>query len=307
MQKAIIITGQTGTGKTNYALTMAKKLQGEIISADARQIYKKTTIVTGKDVEGTFTHVHSLDLDGGKKADVGYYMTRGIKLWGYDIVEPRTSFSSHDYKTVIYSILRNTISTSVIPIIVGGTHLYIKQITQGFDVAIEPNWQLRAQLDLLNVTQLQEMLKHLNAETFDQMNKSDRANPRRLIRKIEIARAEQDAAYTARAADTSLIEVDRYIGLRFASPEQCKAVLLKRVKSRLAQGAVEETRMLLQKGYMLRDPGMQAIGYKELAAFINGGISLDEAKNLWLTAEVQYAKRQLSFMRQNNLIEWRVV
>ncbi len=303
MQKAIIITGQTGTGKTKRALVEAKKINGELISADARSVYKKLDIITGKDIgPATFHKVYELRLDSGRIAEIGYYTLDDIKVWGYDFINPDTYFSSHDYKLAVSYILRNTIPESSVPIIVGGTYLYIKHLVAPFDFAVGPQWELRKKLEDASVSDLQEELKNLDAELFLSMNPSDQANPRRLIRKIEIAMSPKQSP--SEQVKEEGIEVEKKIGLRFSTDKDCRQTIEKRIQQRLVDGALQEVNNLLAEGYTEKDPGLQTIGYKELISHVEGKASLEEATEKWLTAEVQYAKRQLSFMKQDASIEW---
>lgn len=304
MHKAIIITGQTGTGKTRRAIGDAKKIGGELISADARLIYKKLDIITGKDVgSAVFQKVHELQLDSSRIADIGYYTLDTVRVWGCDFVNPDTHFSSYDYKLAIQYILRNAIAKSSVPIIVGGTHLYIKHLLQPFDYAVGPQWNLRTELEGLSLSTLQEKLKNLDAEVFSSMNTSDQANPRRLIRKIEIAMSPQQNPAESVDAEVDF-EIGKKIGLRYATHDDCRQTIAERIQQRLDGGAIEEVEKLLAEGYTENDPGLHTIGYKELMGHIRGETSLEEACDKWLTAEVQYAKRQLSFMKQDSAIEW---
>ncbi|MBP9816183.1 hypothetical protein KBD09_03025 [Candidatus Woesebacteria bacterium] len=304
MQKAIIITGQTGTGKTRRAINDAKKIGGELISADARLIYKKLDIITGKDVgSAVFQKVHELKLDSSRIADIGYYTLDTVRVWGCDFVNPDTHFSSYDYKLAIQYILRNAIAKSSVPIIVGGTHLYIKHLLQPFDFAVGPQWKLRTELEDHSLSKLQEKLKNLDNEVFLSMNSSDQANPRRLIRKIEIAMSPKQILKEPMKNDVDL-EIEKRIGLRYSTPEDCRLTISDRIQQRISNGAIEEVEKLLAEGYTENDPGLHTIGYKELMGHIRGETSLEEACDKWLTAEVQYAKRQLSFMKQDSAIEW---
>lgn len=308
MKKAIIITGQTGTGKTARAIDEAKLVGGEILNADARQIYKSLTIVTGKDLsDNSYTNVSEVSLGDNRLADIGYYTIDGIRIWGYDLIAPSTFFSSFDYKIVANNILRNAISASSTPIIVGGTHLYIKHLTQNFDIDVAPNWELRKVLEGLSTNELQERLQQIDSSLFTSMNESDRLNPRRLMRKIEIAtNTLSDQSFTKKPHIPSIAYAKK-IGLAFSSPEACRTVIQRRIEERIKAGAINEIKEVLRRGYTEDDPGLQAIGYKELISYLKGTLTLEEAVNAWLTAEVQYAKRQLSFMKQDKAIEWSMV
>ncbi len=308
MKKALIITGQTGTGKTARAIQEAQRISGEILNADARQIYRYLTIVTGKDISSSvFIKIEDIPIDQERLAAIGYYTIDGIRVWGYDLIDPSTHFSSFDYKVVANHIVRNAISESATPIIVGGTHLYVKHITQNFNIDVPPNWQLREQLEKLSIAELQKKLMYIDESTFSTMNASDQLNPRRLIRKIEIASHINTSVTKKRKPLFEPIPYYKKIGLAFSSTELCRDVIARRIESRLEAGALDEVKRVLQLGYTSADPGLKAIGYKELISYIEGATTLDEAKKAWLTAEVQYAKRQHSFMKQDQEIEWEMV
>lgn len=289
MNKLIVITGQTATGKTSYARKIALEQNGELINADSRQIYRHLDIVTGKE------------------------RLNDIPIWLYDIVEPNTPFSSSEYAQHARRAIKKIHGRGKTPIIVGGTYLYIKNLLYGFETeSIGPQWELREELNKDSVEDLQIRLRKLSYETFENMNNSDRNNPRRLIRRIEILshrdsspsltslRANQDDKVLAQ----NTIEI---IGLRFADDEKLRATIEKRVQSRIAAGAITETRNLLSMGYKKTDPGLQTIGYKQIIQFLEEEISEEQMIALWITAEVQYAKRQYTFMKTNSAITWLTV
>lgn len=296
MQKAIIITGQTATGKTNQALDLAKKHGGQIISADARQVYTHLDIVTGKD----FKDRNYVKVEDYKNISIGYYTIEGIKVWGYDLLTPDMRFSSHNYTTIVEHIVKFTMNPYDLPIIVGGTYLYLQDLLYGFDIQVKPDWDLRKKLDSDTVEELQS---RLDSKTLKSMNNSDRNNPRRLIRKIEI----QAAPQTPITPHEPWIQAKEFHGYHFASKEDLRATITQRVHSRVAAGAIQETKSVLQKGYTKSDPGLQTIGYKEIFMYLDGELTEEEAINSWITSEVQYAKRQWTFMRSNPDITWHEV
>lgn len=284
MNKLIVITGQTATGKTSYAHKLALEQNGELINADSRQIYKHLDIVTGKE---------RLD---------------DVPIWLYDIVEPSTPFSSSEYAQHARKVIKEIHSRGKTPIIVGGTYLYIKNLLYGFETeSIGPNWELREELNKASVQDLQIRLRELSYETFENMNNSDRNNPRRLIRRIEILSHPDPSPPKEVQDDSELQDVVKIIGLRFADDEKLRATIEKRVHARIAAGAIKETRLLLTKGYKKEDPGLQTIGYKQIIQFLDEEISEEQMIVLWITAEVQYAKRQYTFMKTNSAITWHTV
>ncbi len=308
MNKLIVITGQTATGKTSYARKLALEHNGELINADSRQIYKHLDVVTGKE--------RLID----------------IPVWLYDVVEPNTPFSSSEYAHYARTVIKELFTRGKTPIIVGGTYLYIKNLLYGFETElIGPDWNLRKELNKAPLEVLQKRLMDIDYDVFNSMNNSDKNNPRRLIRRIEILshsklpaggkesqtphrdpsvsasrRIPQDDNLTRHPEFISESHTE-IIGLRFADDEKLRATIEKRVRARLAAGAIEETRNLLSMGYKREDPGLQTIGYKQIIQFLSKEISEEEMIALWITAEIQYAKRQYTFMKTNSAITWHAV
>lgn len=277
-----ILFGQTATGKTAKALELCEKYNGEIVNFDSRQIYKKLDIITGKD----------------KPQDSKF------KIWLYDVVDPKTPFSSADYVKLAEQVIADIISRGKTPILVGGTGHYLRHLVFGIpEVTVAENWTLRNTLNTKTVVELQDILKEINTDMFTTMNNSDRANPRRLIRRIEIAQsgiaklppAPTYETLSARIRDPISIT---YLPFFHTSQEITRQKIALRVEDRLNQGALGEVQQLLSEGYTKNDPGLNAIGYRELISHIHGSLSLDEAKELWTTHEVQYAKRQKTYFKK---------
>jgi tRNA dimethylallyltransferase len=289
----IIITGQTATGKTKLALALAKKHNGELINFDSRQIYKYLDIITGKDIPKN-------------------------KIWLYDVVAPNEYFSSFDFVKQVEPIIKDVIKRGKTPILVGGTYLYLKHLLYGFeDSRSPPDFKLRDQLNDKSVTYLQKMLIKLNRKVFESLNHSDQLNPRRLIRKIELETGVETsgipttwrrpfgsrtlAGKKARQAPFQLI------GLRYADKNKLRQIIEKRVAKRLKQGAVVEVKKLLQMGYKETDPGLKTIGYQQIIKYLNKKMTKEQAIQDWINKEVQYAKRQLTFMKKDKNIKWREI
>lgn len=310
MRDIHIVTGQTATGKTSFALSKASETENiALISADARQIYKKLDIVTGKDIpeSSNFVSVETnFELDSNRKAEIGYFDVKGAKLWGLDFVNPDIQFSSYDYCKIINHIIDRYIPADMTPWIIGGSYLYIKHLAYGFDTQAEPDWEQRENLSKNTVEELQNTLKDLDNEMFEELNNSDRNNPHRLMRKIEIVQQ------TSKPGSESKKNEKRYniasmTGMVFKSKDKLREVITQRVLKRLDQGAIEETENILSEGFTANDPGLQTLGYSQLISHLAGEISKEEAIERWITGEMQYAKRQYTFMKQNNDIIWKEV
>lgn len=293
MNNLLAITGQTATGKTKLALDYASRLDGELINADSRQVYKYLNIVTGKD-----------------KVEL---QKSGITTHLLDVATPNQSFSSYDFVSLAVPIIKDIWKRNKTPIIVGGTYLYIKHLLYGQDVKVAPNQKLRRALEKLSVEEMQKKLLSIDKKTYLTLNNSDKNNPRRLIRKIEIITAQRklNSGSTSEVGRSHSSEVKfgrlKIIGLRHKSKESLISAITARVEKRLAQGAIGEVEQLLKMGYKKTDPGLQTIGYKQLITHLEGDMTLEEAKQHWINKEVQYAKRQITFMKLDKNIEWREV
>jgi tRNA dimethylallyltransferase len=280
-----ILFGQTASGKTAKALQLVDQHNGEMVNFDSRQIYKKLDIVTGKD----------------KPKDPKY------KVWLYDIVDPKEIFSSGEYVKQAEAVVQDILSRGKTPILVGGTGYYLRHLMYGApEILTKENWDLRKELETKTVEELQTRLKEKSPILLGEMNNSDRNNPRRLIRRIEIAESgetlppiSQHEIFTSRliahlGGVQSGITVT-YIPFFHPNTDVVREKITLRVEQRMADGALEEVKKLLQDGYTKEDPGLNAIGYAQLIAYINKELSLSEAKKQWITREVQYAKRQKTY------------
>lgn len=286
MKKIIVITGQTSTGKTRLAQMMKRKLNGELINCDSRQIYKYLDIITGKDI---------------------------VDVHLYDVVDPKHYFSSFDYVSEVIPVIQKILLSHKTPILVGGTYLYIKHLLYGTDTErIPPDWVKRSKLNSKTIKELQDDLKKISPETYHALNNSDLHNPRRLIRKIEIALCQQKGKnfHTPKTLADILGIPDlsvEIIGLAFKSHCALVASIRKRVEKRIEIGAMDEVKKLLTLGYIKSDPGLQTIGYQQLIPVVEEKISLEKAVEDWITKEIQYAKRQYTFMKKDKTIQWRYI
>ena len=303
----IIITGQTAAGKTKLALDFAKKYNGEIISFDARQIYKKLDIITGKDIDKKkyqfFLWKKIQDFD------IGYYLKDGIKLWLYDVVFPNQYFSSFNFVSLAADVIVEIKKQKKTPILVGGSYFYLKHLLYGFDYPVPPNFSLRKKLEDLPVEKLQEILKKHKNNFFEALNESDRKNKRRLIRKIEIAQylLKHKIDVQKKEKATPLFPIKKFIGLRFSDKNLLRKKIEERVKKRLKQGALDEVKNLLNEGYSNEDFGLKTIGYRQLIPVFLEKKDLNEAISQWILSEVSYAKRQLTFMKKDKNIKWQII
>ncbi len=285
--KLIVITGQTATGKTKQAVQKAIEENGELINADAAQIYKYLDIVTGKDLD-----------------DIGK-----IPIHLINLLDPKQNFSSAEWTKLVKEKIKEIVARKKTPIIVGGTYFYISHLLYGVSTeGIRPDWELRKKLDQKSVVELQKILKQNSKEIFGKLNQSDRNNSRRLVRKIELSRFEKEFS-TSVQEKKSLPYVGDFeiIGLRFSNKDKQLKLIRNRVEQRIKDGAIDEVKDLLGKGYEVTDPGLRANATFEITQYLRGEISMEELKEKWVTIEMQYSKRQYTLMKRDPNINWIVV
>jgi len=333
MNKLLVICGPTAVGKTGLGIKLAKKFGGEIVSADSRQVYKYMDIGTGKELpvnpkfeipaqfylspSGSIrTRLEEQFLAGrqNSRLQIGYYLINKVKVWLLDVVEPDYRFSVADYvrcaELVIKDIWkrgRSRHKVSGLPILVGGTGFHIKALVDGIGtMGIKQDWELREKLTSCRVNELTSLLKKLDPERWEGMNESDRKNPRRLVRAIEIALSDEEIATLRTPEGTENTEKDVLtIGL-MAPNEILYERIDKRVEERVKQGIIDEIKGLLKMGYSWENSALgQTIGYKEWKDCFAGsrfkvlGSSLKrEVIQRWKYNEHGYARRQMTWFKK---------
>ncbi len=285
MENLLIVCGPTATGKTGLALFLAKKFDGELVSADSRQVYKRMDIGTGKDL----TEI--------KKS--------GVKIWGYDLVEPSQEFNVAHYTKIAQKAIKDIWRRGKLPILVGGTGLYIKSVVDGLGtVNVPKDPKLRNSLRKKGVEELFEMLATVSPVRAASMNASDKKNPRRLVRAIEIALTKQQAPrIKLRTNSRFQIKNTLFIGLK-AGKGVLDERIEQRVKKRIRQGIEKEVKGLLKAGVSWDSQAMQSLGYKQWKGFFDRLKSKQEVVEDWGRAEKQYSRRQMVWFKADKRIKW---
>ena len=274
----IAVVGATASGKTAYAIDLAKRIDGEIISADSRLVYKDMNIGTAKP---------TLDEMSG----IPHYMI--------DLVEPTFDFSAGIYSKQAKEIIRDIISRGKTPIMVGGTGLYFNIVLNNYDLPeIEPNYELRKELSEMPFEQLFDVLQELDP---DAVNKIEQNDKKRIIRYIEVVKGTGLPLDKARGVSENEYNVE-WIGLNFPR-EILYDRINKRVDLMIENGLVEETKNLISKyGHV---PNItDTIGYREMIWALDGVMTFDEAVEKLKQNSRNYAKRQLTWFRKNPNIKW---
>lgn len=276
--KVVAIVGATASGKTAYSIELAKKINGEIVSADSRLVYKGFDIGTAKPTID--------EMDG-----VPHHMV--------DIVEPEFEYSAGLYKKQAKDVISQILLRGNVPIICGGTGLYIDILLKNYDLPeIEANRELRNELTQLDTANLEDMLKNLDIDAFTSIDKNDR---KKMIRAIEIIKTTNKPLSQTRGMNKSEYNVE-WIGKNFDRKTLYERID-KRVDIMIENGLVEETKNLLEKHG--RIPNLvNTIGYREILGYIDNQCSLEQAAELLKKNTRNYAKRQLTWFRRNEDIKW---
>jgi len=296
LNKLLIICGPTATGKTSLVISLAKKFNGEIVSADSRQVYQEMDIGTGKDLpKGA-----KMEFQNSK---IGFYTVEGIRLWGYDLVSPKDEFSVSKYLKFAGKTIADIEKHGKLPILVGGTGLYIKGVVDGIPtVDIPRNKKLRKNLEKYTADGLYEQLSQIDSIRAGSMNSSDKKNPRRLIRAIEVAIWQIDNSKKELSQKREVFDT-LFIGLT-APTEILDARIGKRVEMRISNGFNEEVKNLINSGVDWNDQSMMSLGYRQWRDFVEGAVEESTAVSEWKKEERKYARRQMVWLKRDGRINW---
>lgn len=301
MKPLIIILGPTASGKSELALKLAKKFKGEIISADSRQIYKNMFIATASPYaeKNHYKIKTKNDITKFKNKTIKIAIINEIPHHLLHFVEPKQNFSVAEYKTLALKIINDIHRRGKIPILAGGTGLYISSIVDNIEIPrVKPDLNLRKKLEKTSSAILLKRLKKLDPRSFSII---DKKNTRRIIRALEVAIA-TGRPFSAQKEKGAPLFNCLEIGIDIPREKLYKKIDA-RVEKMFALGLVKETKKLTKK-YPWRLPAMSGIGYKQVKIYLNGKITIAQAKELIKFATHQYARRQLTWFRHNKNIHW---
>lgn len=271
----IVILGGTASGKTALSIKIAKEFNGEVISTDSRQVYKYMDIGTAK--------VTQQEMEG-----IPHYML--------DVVTPDEEFTLADFVKKAKFYISEIHKRAKLPILAGGTGLYTRAICDNFKIPLAPpDPELRKQLEKLETQKLHDKLRELNPDAAERIHPNNR---RYVIRAIEIAKAGKQQ----QKADQQEFNVLKF-GIEW-DREKLYERINTRAANQIEEGLINETKMLLQKGYDEKLPSMSSLGYPEMIKYIKGELSLDQALELLQKNTRNYAKRQLTWFRREPNVIW---
>lgn len=286
LPKVVFVIGQTASGKTALAIELAKKFNGAIINADSRQVYKKMNIVTAKP-------------PADPESPNPEYIVGGIKHYLMDIYDPGKKFTLAHFKKHALEAIKKILSNGQLPIVVGGTGLYVWSLVDNLDIpSVAPNKKLRNSLEEKSLPDLVKLLKNVDSKAAE---KVDLKNKRRVLRALEVSLSSGES-FTKHSTKSDLIHNSLQIGLAWKRDEIYKRIE-DRVDEQIKNGAVEETKSLIES-YPVNLPSLSTIGYKQIAGFLRGETTLDEAVEHFKRDARRYAKRQETWFKRDKRIKW---
>jgi tRNA dimethylallyltransferase len=270
----IVVLGPTATGKTQFSAHLAARFNGEVISADSRQVYRGMDQGTGKDYDD--------------------YLVDGVKIPYHlvDIVDPGYEYNVFEFRNDFIAAFNSIISRGKTPVLCGGTGLYLEAVLLGYELVNVPvNRQLRD--DLANKTQ--DELNQILSQVTPLHNTTDLTHRERTIRAIEIAMSENQSPGSSHQKLPEFTPI--IFGLHFERAE-IRARITERLKKRLESGMTDEVVKLLQSGLNAEQLMFYGLEYKYLTLFVTGKISYVEMFSHLNTAIHQFAKRQMTWFRR---------
>jgi len=278
IRKLIVIAGPTSSGKTDLSIRIARKYNGEVISADSRQVYKGMNIGTGKVTKKEMKYVP-------------HYLL--------DVASPNTKFTVSKYKKLAERAIKDIQKRDKLPIIAGGTGFYIQAVIDGIIIPeVKPDWKLRRKLERKTAEELFGQLKKLDPKRASAI---DRYNKRRLIRALEIVSKTKKPvpSLKKKPIDSDVL----ILGIR-KNPKELNKLIEKRLLKRIRTGMIAEVKKLHKQGVpfkRLEDFGLE---YRYVAFFLQGKLTKEEMiKKLQKEIE-HYAKRQITWFKKDKRVKW---
>ncbi len=276
-KKIIVIVGPTASGKSDLAVKLAKRFNGEIISADSRQVYKGMDIGTGKITKKEM---------------------KGIKHYLLDVASPKRRFTVFQYQKLALRAIEKILKKGKIPIICGGTGFYIQALIDGILLPnVPPDWELRKRLEKKSAAQLYKILKKLDPQRAKTIEKK---NPRRLIRAIEIAKR---VGRVPPLKKQPLSYPVLMLGIK-KTKEELKKLIKKRLLKRFKKGMVAEVKKLRKQGVSWKRLEEFGLEYRWIAYFLQNKIDfLEMVEKLQKDIE-DFARRQMVWWKKDKRVFW---
>jgi tRNA dimethylallyltransferase len=286
-RKLIVILGPTASGKSELAVKLAKRFNGEIISADSRQVYKGMDIGTGK-----------VPRDRDNSAE---YLYRGIPHHLLDVASPKRRFTVVQYRKLALKMINKIQKNGHVPILSGGSGFYIQAVVDGITIPeVPPNWKLRKKLEKKSVKELYQILRKLDPCRTKTIEKE---NPRRLIRAIEIGKKIGRVPISKKKPLPYPVLM---LGIKKEKKELSSLIkrrLLKRLR-KVRKGIIAEVKKLKNSGLSWKRLEEFGLEYRFIAQYFQKKIKYAEMVNLIQKESEQFAKRQITWFKRDKRIIW---
>lgn len=277
-QKIIVVLGPTASGKSDLAVKIAKKINGEIISADSRQVYRGMDIGTGKITKKEM---------------------KGIPHYLLDVVSPKMRFTVSQYRKLALSAMDKIFIKGKTPIICGGTGFYIQAVIDGLIIPeVAPDWNLRKKLEKKSTKELYNVLRKLDPKRAENIDKN---NPRRLIRAIEIVKKTKKPVPGLKTNPLPY----RVLLIGIKKPQkELKKLISKRLLKRLKGGMISEIKKLRKNGVSWKRLEEFGLEYRYVAQYLQNKISYKEMIEKLQKEIEHYTKRQMTWFKRDRRICW---
>lgn len=292
MLSLISVLGTTATGKSHLGLDLAEALRSNIISADSKQVFRDTLVLSA----GQLPEEFRLDIDG----PIPNYHKDSLKVFGIgNVVDPSTEWSMGEFVDLVRDAVTNYYLDTII--LVGGTGLYHRRLSEfleGKSPQVPPNPEIRAKAEVMSAVELQEWLRSLSPKELDSMNQSDRSNPRRLVRRIENLLSKP-----AESKDP-LPHQHLKIGLEL-DDDKIEGLIRERIEQRF-EGSLKEVASLYTKygKLILKAQIADTVGFKSLVDHLDGLLDKEQAVEDWFVEERQLLKQQSTWYQTEPDVHW---
>lgn len=289
LPRVVFVVGPTSSGKTDLGLKLAKEFGGEIINADARQIYRDLTIGTGK--------------PAGKRTKwKGHtaYLVSGVPHFLMDFLPPDKTYSAAQWREAALRAVKGMVKRGALPIVVGGTGLYISSLIDNYHFpAVPAQPALRTAYEQKSLDELVRLLTTIDPGAAGVV---DLKNKRRVVRALEVVTFTGKKFSALRTHGEPLVDAFQ-VGIHFEKDDLYRRID-RSIDNMVDEGLIDEVRSLLRRGYMASLPSLSAIGYQDVARYLTGEITQDEAITLIKRRTRQYTKRQWTWFKRDPRIRW---
>ncbi len=298
MHRILVILGPTSTNKTDLALNLARKFNGELISCDSRQVYVGLDIGTGK-----YPSIKCKVQNAKLKKQNGFWEIDKTTIWMYDVLDTSKQYTVYDYVKEAKKVIDSMLKKGKLPIVVGGTGLYLRALIDGLpNLSIPINKTLRKKLQNLSKEELQKQLQKEYPDKWESLNESDRQNPRRLMRAFELILMEPKRQ-TKQWFGLNNFDILK-IGL--IAPRQILYRRIdERVINRIKSGMINEAKNLHKRGLSFERMKQLGLEYGILADYLSGRIKSKSGLIELLQNKIHhFARRQITWFKKEKQVNW---